>query len=208
MSRSASRWISPTTPEDPSIRQPSPNERTRSWRRLQCCSRNFATSQRPRSGGTRRCTGSKKRGVLKNSSGRMSRPTRATPQVRTAVIGAGSWGTTFAKILADSGADVTIWARRPEVARELDRAKRNSGYLPGISLPATLRATSRLSEALAGAQQVYLSLPSQALRDNLAALAPYLTPDVTVISLMKGVEKTSGLRMSELIVQNLPVPQE
>ncbi|PDQ35984.1 MAG: glycerol-3-phosphate dehydrogenase [Candidatus Lumbricidophila eiseniae] len=138
----------------------------------------------------------------------MPRPTRATPQVRTAVIGAGSWGTTFAKILADGGADVTIWARRPEVARELDRAKRNSGYLPGISLPATLRATSRLPEALAGAQQVYLSLPSQALRDNLAALAPYLAPDVTVVSLMKGVEKTSGLRMSELIVQNLPVPQE
>ena len=54
---------------------------------------------------------------------------------RVAVLGAGSWGTTFAKILADGGADVMLWARRPELAREINEAKRNSDYLPGINLP-------------------------------------------------------------------------
>jgi glycerol-3-phosphate dehydrogenase (NAD(P)+) len=54
---------------------------------------------------------------------------------RVAVLGAGSWGTTFAKILADGGADVVLWARRPELAREISESKRNSDYLPGINLP-------------------------------------------------------------------------
>ena len=60
---------------------------------------------------------------------------------KVAVLGAGSWGTTFAKVLADGGADVAIWARRPELAREITEAKRNSDYLPGINLPRGLWAT-------------------------------------------------------------------
>src|SRR6185437_10965941 len=54
---------------------------------------------------------------------------------RVAVLGAGSWGTTFAKILADGGSEVVLWARRPEVAREINEVKRNSDYLEGINLP-------------------------------------------------------------------------
>ena len=83
---------------------------------------------------------------------------------RVAVIGAGSWGTTFGKILADGGAHVTMWARRPELAHEINEAKRNSEYLPGINLPREMYATHHLSEALEGAEQVYLSIPSQAVR--------------------------------------------
>ena len=79
---------------------------------------------------------------------------------RVAVLGAGSWRTTFAKILADGGADVMLWARRPELAREVQEAKRNSDYLPGVNLPLGLRATSRLDLALAGAEQVYVCVPS------------------------------------------------
>ena len=118
---------------------------------------------------------------------------------RVAVLGAGSWGTTFAKVLADGGADVVIWARRPELAREIQEAKRNSQYLAGVNLPLGLRATSRLDLALAGAEQVFVSVPSQALRDHLKIVSPHLHAEATVISLMKGVEKSTGLRMSEVI---------
>lgn len=125
-------------------------------------------------------------------------------KTRVAVIGAGSWGTTFGKILADGGADVTMWARRPEQALEIAEAKRNSQYLPGINLPRTMTATHHLSIALEGADQVYLSVPSQSLRENLKALRPLLADsDVPIVSLMKGVERRTGLRMSQVIEEEL-----
>jgi glycerol-3-phosphate dehydrogenase (NAD(P)+) len=132
-------------------------------------------------------------------------PGRKVQRKRVAVLGAGSWGTTFAKILADGGADVVIWARRPELAREIQEAKRNSDYLAGVNLPLGLRATSRLDLALAGAEQVYISVPSQSLRDNLKVMAPHLHAEATVVSLMKGVEKSTGLRMSEVIAEMLTI---
>ncbi|MFI5061693.1 MAG: NAD(P)H-dependent glycerol-3-phosphate dehydrogenase [Actinomycetales bacterium] len=127
---------------------------------------------------------------------------------RVAVLGAGSWGTTFAKILADGGADVSLWARRPELAREINEVKRNSDYLEGINLPRNIRATSRLGEAIQDAEQVFISIPSQTLRSNLEAIAPFLGPSTVVVSLMKGVEKGTGLRMSEVIAQGLPIELE
>ncbi|QAY74974.1 NAD(P)-dependent glycerol-3-phosphate dehydrogenase [Agromyces protaetiae] len=123
------------------------------------------------------------------------------------MLGAGSWGTTFAKILADGGADVVLWARRPELAREIQEAKRNSDYLPGVNLPLSLRATSRLDLALAGAEQVYVSVPSQSLRDNLKIMAPHLHAQASVVSLMKGVEKSTGLRMSEVVADVLHIDE-
>ena len=132
----------------------------------------------------------------------MSRRQESLPRV--AVIGAGSWGTTFGKILADGGASVTMWARRPELAHEIDEAKRNSQYLPGINLPREISATHHLSEALEGADQIYLSVPSQALRQNLKAVRPLVAnTDVPIVSLMKGVERRTGLRMSQVIQQEL-----
>ncbi|WP_374315524.1 NAD(P)H-dependent glycerol-3-phosphate dehydrogenase [Microbacterium sp.] len=123
---------------------------------------------------------------------------------RVAVIGAGSWGTTFGKILADGGANVTMWARRAELASEIHEAKRNSEYLPGINLPRTMSATHHLSEALDGAEQIYLSIPSQAVRQNLKAVRPLVSrTDVPIVSLMKGVERRTGLRMSQVIEQEL-----
>ncbi|WP_244857612.1 NAD(P)H-dependent glycerol-3-phosphate dehydrogenase [Agromyces archimandritae] len=124
---------------------------------------------------------------------------------RVAVLGAGSWGTTFAKILADGGADVVVWARRPELAREIQEAKRNSDYLPGVNLPVGLRATSRLDLALDGAEQVYLSVPSQSLRENLKNAEAHLNRNAVIVSLMKGVEKASGRRMSQVIAETLPI---
>jgi glycerol-3-phosphate dehydrogenase (NAD(P)+) len=126
------------------------------------------------------------------------------PAPKVAVVGAGSWGTTFGKILADGGASVVMWARRPELAAEITESKRNSRYLSGINLPRTMTATTSLAEALDGAEQVYLSIPSQALRENLADVKPLVeNTGAPIVSLMKGVEKSTGLRMSQVIEQVL-----
>src|SRR5690606_37299816 len=124
------------------------------------------------------------------------------------VIGAGSWGTTFAKVLADSGCDVTVWARRPEIAQEIQVAKRNSQYLPGINLPKSLQATSDLAKALHRAKLVFLAVPSQSLRQNLIEIEPYLDRRSVLVSLVKGVEKTTTMRMSEVIADTLDIGPE
>ena len=122
---------------------------------------------------------------------------------RVAVLGAGSWGTTFSKVLADGGSDVAIWARRTELAREIAQAKRNSDYLPGINLPRTLWASPDVEEVLDGAEMVFISVPSQTLRENLAAVRGSIPPDAIVVSLMKGVERGTARRMSQVIREEL-----
>lgn len=127
---------------------------------------------------------------------------------RVAVLGAGSWGTTFAKVLADGGADVALWARRPELAREISQSKRNSDYLPGINLPRNLWSSPRLPEVLDGAEMVFVSVPSQSLRENLAIVRELIPSEAVVVSLMKGVEKGTGLRMSEVMVEQLGIDEQ
>ena len=131
-------------------------------------------------------------------------PTSPAPP-RVAVLGAGSWGTTFAKVLADGGARVTLWARRPELAREIMQSRRNSDYLPGINLPRGISASALLPQVLEGAEQVYLSVPSQSLRENLRIVRELIPAGVPVVSLMKGVEKGTLKRMSEVIEAELDI---
>ncbi len=123
-----------------------------------------------------------------------------TPPIqRVTVLGAGSWGTAFAKVLADAGRDVTLWCRREAVAREIADSRINAGYLPGVELPARLRATADLESALAAAESVVLAVPSQTLRENLVVFRDVLPADGPVVSLAKGIEVGTGLRMSQLI---------
>jgi glycerol-3-phosphate dehydrogenase (NAD(P)+) len=131
-----------------------------------------------------------------------------TAEPRAAVLGAGSWGTAFGKVLADAGCRVTLWARREEVAAAIREQRQNPQYLPGVMLPARLEVTQDAFGAVEGADLVVLAVPSQTLRDNLKAWAPALAPDATLVSLMKGVELGSGLRMSEVVVQVAEVPSE
>ncbi|MGW0040523.1 NAD(P)H-dependent glycerol-3-phosphate dehydrogenase [Rhodococcus sp. NPDC003348] len=128
--------------------------------------------------------------------------------VRAAVLGAGSWGTAFAKVLADAGTDVTMWARRPEVAATITNDHANPYYLDGIELPPTLTATSDHETALAGADLVVLAVPSQSLRENLAGWAPSIGTDATLLSLAKGIESGTLMRMSEVIVEVAAVAPE
>jgi glycerol-3-phosphate dehydrogenase (NAD(P)+) len=126
---------------------------------------------------------------------------RASTGTRAAVLGAGSWGTTFAKVLADAGCTVLLHARRPELAHEIGETRENAEYLPGIRLPDRLRATADAAEALADAEIVVLAVPSQSLRDNLTEWAPLLPADAVLLSLMKGIELGSTKRMSQVICE-------
>ncbi|WP_132991753.1 NAD(P)H-dependent glycerol-3-phosphate dehydrogenase [Gordonia zhaorongruii] len=119
--------------------------------------------------------------------------------MRAVVMGAGSWGTAVAKVLADAGNDVVIWARRPELAAQINSDHENGDYLAGIELPASLRAESSAPDALEGAELVVCAVPSQSLRTNLGHWLADLPPDAILLSLAKGVEVTTGQRMSEVI---------
>jgi len=128
---------------------------------------------------------------------------------RAAVLSAGSWGTTFAKVMGDAGRDVTVWARRPEVVEAINVGHVNPDYLPGIQLPASIAATTDAAVALDGADLVVLAVPSQSLRENLVRWASLIDRGVTVVSLAKGIELGTLKRMSEVIgeVTGLPADQ-
>lgn len=117
------------------------------------------------------------------------------------VMGAGSWGTTFAKVLADAGNEVALWARRAEVADEINTSHRNGDYLPGVNLPTNLWASDDAVRVLENSEMVFLSLPSQSLRANLNEWGSAISSNAILVSLMKGVEQGTGLRMSEVIEQ-------
>ncbi|WP_028924787.1 NAD(P)H-dependent glycerol-3-phosphate dehydrogenase [Pseudonocardia acaciae] len=138
----------------------------------------------------------------------MSEPVPSSPVRRVAVLGAGSWGTTFAKVLVDAGRQVTLWARRPEIAEEINRRHANPEYLPGVRLPDSLVATVDPAEAMRGADAVALAVPAQTLRANLERWRAALPPDVTLVSLAKGVELGSLKRMSEVVTEVAGVPIE
>jgi glycerol-3-phosphate dehydrogenase (NAD(P)+) len=120
---------------------------------------------------------------------------------RAAVLGAGSWGTTFAKVLADAGCDVMLHARRPELAKSITEDGENREYLPGVRLPSAVRVTADPAEALLDADIVVLAVPSQSLRENLTGWTPLLPADATLLSLMKGIELGTTKRMSEVICE-------
>ncbi len=118
-----------------------------------------------------------------------------------AVMGAGSWGTAFALVLADAGNDVRMWGRRDELCRAINDTHENPDYLPGIDLPEAISASSDPAEVLSGVEVVVLAVPSQQLRDNLGSWGSHIPETATLVSLMKGVELNTHLRMSEVIAE-------
>ena len=116
-------------------------------------------------------------------------------------MGAGMWGTTFAQVLCDAGTPTVLWGRRPELTEAINQRHENPDYLPGITLTGALRATPDPAAALDGADVVVLAVPAQTLRQNLAGWAGLLPPGALLVSLMKGIEHGTHLRMSEVITQ-------
>jgi glycerol-3-phosphate dehydrogenase (NAD(P)+) len=121
--------------------------------------------------------------------------------MKAAVLGAGSWGSAFAKVLVDAGTDVKLWARRQELAERIQREHANPDYLPDVRLPEQLEVTHDAAAALDGADLVAFAIPAQTLPENLLEWSPLQPPDATLISLMKGVELGTTKRMSEVIAE-------
>ena len=106
----------------------------------------------------------------------------------------------MAKVLADAGNDVRLWARRDEIAEQVNTAHTNAAYLPGIVLPGGIRATTDPAEALDGVTTVLLGVPSQTLRSHLEEWRGHIAEGATLVSLAKGIELGSLMRMSQVIV--------
>jgi glycerol-3-phosphate dehydrogenase (NAD(P)+) len=109
-------------------------------------------------------------------------------------------------ILTEAGTSTTLWGRRAEIVDAINDNHENPDYLPGIELPASLRATTDPAVAMEGADYVVLAVPSQTLRQNLAVWKPALPEGAVLVSLMKGVELGTGKRMSEVICEVAEVP--
>ena len=128
--------------------------------------------------------------------------------LRAAVLGAGSWGTTFAAVMADAGCAVTVWARDEKVARQIGEERRNERYVPGVELPQGIAATTDAREAVHGADLVVIAIPSQSARATLEPLRDAIGPHAVAVSLMKGVELGSDRRMSEVVAESLGIDPE
>ncbi len=118
---------------------------------------------------------------------------------QVAVMGSGSWGTAFAAMSTDAGERVRLWARRPEVAAEINGRHTNAGYLPDITLPEGLAATDDPEVALANAEVVVLAVPSVGIEEQLRAWGASIPAEATLVSLIKGVDVESLRFGSQLI---------
>ena len=121
------------------------------------------------------------------------------------VIGAGSWGTALASVLADNGHQVTIWVRDPKLAEQINTKHVNEKYLPEVNLSSNIVANVDLKEAVTGKPVVLLAVPSHAMRQICRQLVPFLDPEVLLIHATKGFELESLKRMSEVIMEEIPL---
>lgn len=119
------------------------------------------------------------------------------------VIGSGSWGTAVASMIAPA-VKTTLWARRPDLVDEINRDHRNSAYLPGLDLAPELTATGDLGTAVSRATALVVGVPSHGFRSVIASVAEGIDPDVPIISLSKGIEADTLMRMTEVTADVLP----
>jgi glycerol-3-phosphate dehydrogenase (NAD(P)+) len=124
-------------------------------------------------------------------------------EICVAVVGAGSWGTTVAA-LASANTPTMLWGRRAELVDQINSARVNPDYLPAFTLPDRLRATASMSEAIEGADVVIIAAPSHGFRAVAREAAPYLRPWVPVVSLTKGIERETLMRMTEVAAEEMP----
>ncbi|WP_426996131.1 NAD(P)H-dependent glycerol-3-phosphate dehydrogenase [Pseudarthrobacter sp. N5] len=136
---------------------------------------------------------------------------RGSSATNVAILGAGSWGTTFAKILADAATAagverrIRLWGRRAEVVAQINSLHRNTQYLNDVDLPHSITASTDVAEVIPGADLVVLAVPAQSLRLQLRDWKPLLGSGAFVVSLMKGLELGTDSRMSEVISEELGI---
>jgi len=127
---------------------------------------------------------------------------------RVAVLGAGAWGTAFAMLASKAGNEAVLWTRDAAVVTDVNEQHRNSAYHPDLTLSEAVTATTDVRHALSEAEFIVLSVPAQTLRSNLAQWTDSFSSDAIVVSLLKGVEVGTHLRMSEVIHEVTGAPAE
>ena len=127
------------------------------------------------------------------------RGAKSSPVLRSAVIGAGAWGTALAKVLADKGEQVRLWSWEDDHARAMQKERVNEAFFPGVPLPDGLLVSSDLAEVVDGADLIVLVVPSHAFRETLQRLKAVGIGDAVLVSATKGIENDTLMLMSEII---------
>ena len=122
---------------------------------------------------------------------------------RTAILGAGGWGTALAVLWAKQGNEIVLWGHNPERTEELRATRENAEYLPGVTLPESIQVTSDLA-ICAGAELVVFVTPSTALRGVAEQVRPHASKDAVLLSCTKGIEHGTGMRMTQILAEVLP----
>ncbi len=123
--------------------------------------------------------------------------------MQVTVLGGGSWGTTVASLVASRN-DTMLWARNPDVAEEINSQHSNTGYLSGFQLNRKLTATADLEHAVKRAELLVVGVPTSAVRATMEEVAPWVHPWIPIVSLSKGLEQKTLLRMTQVIAEALP----
>ncbi|MEI6756242.1 MAG: NAD(P)H-dependent glycerol-3-phosphate dehydrogenase [Chlorobium sp.] len=121
-----------------------------------------------------------------------------------AVLGAGSWGTTLAVLLAKKGYPVRLWAHRPQFAEQLQADRHNSRYLKGVQFPETLQVSANLQDTVSLSEMIVTAVPSQALRETVSGFGDMALEGKILVNVAKGIELGTGKRMSEVLLEVLP----
>ncbi len=125
------------------------------------------------------------------------------PAPRVTIIGTGSWGTTLSVLLAEKDLPTTLWARTPQEAEQLNAARENAEFVPGLAFPPGLVVTSAIDQALDRCSLLLMVVPAQAMRENIRRARGLLLPDTVILSCAKGLEIGSTQRMSEVILEEI-----
>lgn len=124
--------------------------------------------------------------------------------INVTVIGSGSWGTALSLVLSDGRNNVTLWGREKEILDIHKNQRENKAYLPGVQLPNTIKITSNINEALAEAELIVLSIPSQSLREVCSYIRPFIKGNPIIVNTAKGLEIKTLSRLSQVIKEELP----
>ena len=124
---------------------------------------------------------------------------------KVCVLGAGSWGTALAMVLSENNREVILWTRCEKHRDEINLSRTNSKYLKDIKIPDNIKATTNIKEAVNGSEIIVLGVPSQAIRSICATIRPYIEESQIIVNSAKGLEKETGLRISEVVLEEIPV---
>jgi glycerol-3-phosphate dehydrogenase (NAD(P)+) len=127
---------------------------------------------------------------------------------KISVIGAGSWGTTLAVLLGEKGYNVTLWSRREELAKEINKIKENKKYLKNIEIPEKVIATASMEEAVENSNIIVLTIPSNFLREVTKSVSRFASKNAIIVHGVKGLEESTGKTMSKVLEDELPNGQE